>query len=314
MKLNVQQIEPYIEQLNRLDAKKKELDALRPLDSRVLAHIKEGLDFEWTYNSNRIEGNSLSLRETRMILEEGVTIKGKSLREHFEAVNHSEAIELVEELVGADQAILEKNVLSVHALVLQKIDREFAGVYRNGGVRIVGANFTPPNALRVYDLMQELLSWVNENPQDLHPLILATLFHHRFVWIHPFFDGNGRTIRLISNLLIMNHGFPPAIILSSDRKKYYRALNMANNGDYSKLMLIVLQATERSLDIYLSNAKNYADQYKPISQIVEEEESPYGAEYVSLLARKGQIEAYKEGKVWYTTFDAIKVYASKHGK
>ena len=149
---------------------------------------------------------------------------------------------------------------------------------------------------------------MNENPFELNDIELATIFHHRFVWIHPFFDGNGRTVRLLFNLLLMKEGFPPAIILKNDRKKYYDALNSANNGDYSKLLLLILQASERSLDIYLSSLNNTYDNYRPISDIVEEEKLPYGQEYVSLLARKGKIDAFKEGRNWLTTKEAVLDY------
>jgi Fic family protein len=131
------------------------------------------------------------------------------------------------------------------------------------------------------------------------------------VWIHPFFDGNGRTVRLISNLLLMQAGFPPAIILKNDRKKYYTALNLANKGNYSKLLLLVIQSVERSLDIYLSNLNNTYEDYQPISNIVSEPGVPYGQEYVSLLARQGKIDAYKDSRNWLTTKDAVLDYMKK---
>lgn len=300
--------ENFEEILSRLDEKQRQLSKARPLPAIALQKIKETLNVEWTYNSNSIEGNTLTLQETRLVLEEGITIKGKSLREHFEAVNHQEAIEYVESLVKPEYILTEKDVLATHAFVLDKIEKEFAGRFRNAGVRISGANFTPPNAIKIYDLVKELIDWVNTEANNLHPVLRATIFHHRFVWIHPFFDGNGRTVRLLFNLLLMKDGFPPAIILKSDRKKYYDALNRANNGDYTKLILLVTQALERTLTIYLSNLDNYADDYQPITSIVSEPDVPYGHEYVSLLARSGKIDAYKEGNVWYTSEKALKQY------
>ena len=307
-KLNFEKAE-FEKALNRLDAKKARLNANRPLSGIALRKIKESLHLEWTYNSNSIEGNTLNLKETRLVLEEGFTIKGKSLREHFEVVNHQEAIEYVESLVKADYVLTESDLLSVHNLVLNKIEKDFAGRFRNAGVRIMGANFSPPNALKVYDLVGELVNWANNVANDLHPVLMATVFHHRFVWIHPFFDGNGRTVRLLFNLLLMKHGYPPAIILKNDRKKYYDALNRANKGDYKKLVLLVLQALERSLDIYLSGLSDHEEDYQSISNIIANEPTmPYGQEYVSLLARQGKIDAYKEGNVWYTTESAVKEY------
>ena len=299
-------LENYLERIN---VKKSQLDAHRPLPSYAVKSIQESLTLEWTYNSNSIEGNTLTLQETKMVIEEGFTIKGKSLREHFEAVNHQEAIEYVENIASPDYILIEKDILNVHELVLQKIEKDFAGRFRTSGVRISGANFVPPNALKVSDYITELIDWTNHS--NLDSLIKIAIFHHRFVWIHPFFDGNGRTVRLIFNLLLMKEGFPPAIILKNDRKKYYDALNLANNGDYGKLLLLILQAVERSLDIYLSSLNNTYDNYRPISDIVEEERVPYGQEYVSLLARKGKIDAFKEGRNWLTTKEAVLDYIEK---
>lgn len=295
--------------LERVLLKKIELDKLRPIPSYAVKSIKESMTIEWTYNSNSIEGNTLTLQETKMVIEEGFTIKGKSLREHFEAVNHQEAIEFVESLTSDSYILKESDILKIHELVLQKIEKDFAGRFRTSGVRISGANFVPPNALKIDDYITELTNWANNSEIDM--IIKSAIFHHRFVWIHPFFDGNGRTARLLFNLLLMKDGFPPAIILKNDRKKYYDSLNIANNGDYSKLVLLILQATERSLDIYLSSLNNNYDDYRPISNIVEEERLPYGQEYVSLLARKGKIDAFKEGRNWLTTKDAVLDYIEK---
>ncbi len=294
----------------RLDAKKTRLDASRPLSEAFLRRTKESLNLEWTYNSNSIEGNTLNLQETRLVLQEGFTVKGKSLREHFEVVNHQEAIEFVESLIKPNYVLNADDILSVHSVVLNKIEKDFAGRIRNGGVRIMGANFTPPNAAKVYDLLNELIEWVQYEGKMLHPVVMASIFHHRFVWIHPFFDGNGRTVRLLFNLLLMKEGYPPAIILKNDRKKYYDALNRANKGDYNKIILLVMQAMERSLDIYLSNLDDEANDYQAISTIVNDSNVPYGQEYVSLLARRGEIDAFKEGNVWFTSKKALVEYIS----
>jgi len=303
---------PYevMDLLLKIDEKKARLDLYRPFSSPVVHSIKESLTLEWTYNSNSIEGNTLTLQETRMVLEDGLTVSGKSLNEYFEAVNHHEAIDYVENLVQPDYVFRERDILNVHELVMDRIDKEFAGRIRNAGVRISGANFVPPNARKVSDFIEELITWVNEEDLDMHPVIKATIFHHRFVWIHPFFDGNGRTARLVFNLLFLKDGYPPAIILKVDRKKYYTALNDANNGNLEKLFFLVGRAVMRSLDIYLSNLDDTAGDYAPISKIVNEPSISYSQEYVSLLARQGKIDAYKEGRVWYTTEKAVTDYIS----
>lgn len=295
--------------LERIATKKWQLDKFRPIPAIALRSIKESLTLEWTYNSNSIEGNTLTLQETKLVLEEGLTISGKSLREHFEAVNHQEAIDYVETLASPKYVFKTADILDVHSLVLNKIEEDYAGRFRTSAVKISGANFLPPNALRVSEYIDELIDWVNST--DLNPLIKSAIFHHRFVWIHPFFDGNGRTVRLMFNLIFMKMGFPPAIILKNDRKKYYDALNQANNQDYSKLLLLVLQALERSLDIYLSSLNNTLEDYKNISDIVKEDRVPYGQEYVSLLARTGKIDAFKDGRNWLTTESAVLDYMEK---
>lgn len=302
----------YREEFNttfeRLYEKLAVLQKSRPLPNIALQKIKEALSIEWTYNSNSIEGNTLTLRETQMVLQEGITIKGITLREHFEAKNHENAINHLYSIINADYTLKSIDVLSLHGLVLRSIEDDFAGRIRTGGVRITGANFVPPNATKVSDLFDELIDFVNSNPLNLNDIELATVFHHKLVWIHPFFDGNGRTVRLAMNLLLMRKGFPPAIILKNDRKKYYEALNQANGGNYQKLTLLMCQALERTLNIYISSLPDNDYDFQEISNIVNEPSSTYSQEYISLLARQGKIDAHKEGRNWFTTKKAIDDY------
>jgi Fic family protein len=298
-------LRPFYQRLNeKLHLVKK----ARPLPPVALNRLRENLAIEWTYNSNSIEGNTLSLRETQLVLQEGITIRGKSLREHFEAINHEKAIEHLYTLVKPSYRLRSIDILTLHGYIMRNIDDDFAGRLRNAGVRITGANFTPPAAAKVPDLLDELVNYINDNPEGLNDMELASLFHHRLVWIHPFFDGNGRTARLAMNLLLLRRGFPPAIILKNDRKKYYDALNQANKGQYAKLALLMVQALERSLNIYLKAMPGQEDDYQSIQTIAEEEAVPYGQEYLSLLARRGKIDAYKEGRNWLTTRKAVRDY------
>lgn len=292
----------------RLYHKKQHLQSSRPLPAIALNKIRESLSIEWTYNSNSIEGNTMSLRETQMVLQEGITVKGKSLREHFETHNHDKAIDYLYSIINEEYTLRSIDILSLHGLVLRSIEEDFAGRIRNGGVRITGANFTPPNANKVPDLLDELIDFINTNPLNLNDIELATIFHHKLVWIHPFFDGNGRTVRLSMNLLLMRCGFPPAIILKNDRKKYYEALNQANNGNYQKLTLLMCQSLERTLNIYINALPDNDTEYIEISNLVQEPNMPYGQEYISLLARTGKIDAYKEGRNWLTTREAVEDY------
>jgi Fic family protein len=307
-KIDTNYREEFQSTFDRLYEKKQVLQTSRPLPPIALNKIKESLSIEWTYNSNSIEGNTMSLRETQMVLQEGITIKGKSLREHFETYNHDKAIDYLFSIVNTDYVFRSIDILTLHGLVLRSIEDDFAGRLRNGGVRISGANFVPPNANKVSDLLDELIDFINTNPLGLNDIELATVFHHKLVWIHPFFDGNGRTVRLAMNLLLMRCGFPPAIILKNDRKKYYEALNQANGGNYQKLTLLMCQAVERTLNIYLNALPGNDSEYISISNLVQEPDMPYGQEYISLLARLGKIDAYKEGRNWLTTREAVENY------
>jgi Fic family protein len=308
--VDIKQFDALKEMYERVQFKKEKLDRARPLPKVALQKIKEDLSIEWTYNSNSIEGNTITLNETKLILQEGITVKGKSLREHFETYNHDKAIDYLYDLVNKGEQLRSIEILDLHRLVLKSIEEDFAGRLRNGGVRITGANFIPPNALKVPQLIEDLVDFVNDNPLQLNPIFLATVLHHQFVWIHPFFDGNGRAVRLVMNLFLMRMGFPPAIILKNDRKKYYEALNQANNGNYEKLGLLILQAVERSLNVYVSSLpyRNEEEDYDLISNIVNEEQAAYGQEYISLLARQGKIDAFKDGRNWYTSKSAINAY------
>lgn len=292
--------------IKRILEKKKLLDSFRPLPKAILKNLQEYFTLEWTYNSNAIEGNSLTLRETQLVLKEGITIKGKTLNEHLEAKNHEKAIEYLSKIVKSKYQLTESDILDIHALVLKDIEEDFAGRYRTGRVRIVGANFVPPNQMKVPDLMDNFVKFVNKNPGKLDVVSLCTVLHHKFVWIHPFFDGNGRTGRLIMNLWLMKHGYPPAVILKNDRKKYYDALNLANNGNYEKLTLLIAQTIERSLDMYLEACDTKSDEYIPLSKLAKL--FPYSQEYLSLLARQGKIDAFKQSRNWVSTKAAIEKY------
>lgn len=299
--------------VKRILKKKKQLADMRPLPRVVLERLRSELSIEWTYNSNAIEGNTLTLKETRMVLELGVTVSGKNLREHFEVNNHQKAIEYVESLIKPKSKLTEAEILGIHTIVLDNIENEYAGKYRTGQVRILGASFIPPNYLKIRELLDELLAEINQNPGRLDPIELVSKFHHRFVWIHPFFDGNGRTARLLMNLLFMRQGFPPAIILYNNRKQYYRALDAANNDNYGPFILLVAQALERSMDLYIESSGALGeDDYVPLSELAQQ--SPYSQEYLSLLARQGKIDAHKKARNWLATRRSIEDYIYLHSK
>lgn len=243
------------EMIGRVDQRKAELDAHRPLPALTAKSLREKLALDWTYNSNAIEGNTLTLRETKVILEDGITIGKKSLREHFEAINHHDAIQFVDELVSKIEEINEWNIRNIHKLVMKNIDDSIAGVYRKENVVITGAGFIPPDHLHLQDEMARLIGWYNSEAQNLHPIDRAAQLHTRFVEIHPFRDGNGRAARLLLNLELMREGYPVAIILREERLEYFDALERACvKGDSEDFTRMVARCVARSLDLYLQVA------------------------------------------------------------
>ncbi len=239
---------------NEVDQLKRELDNKRPIPKETLRSLEESINLEWTYNSNGIEGNTLTLRETQVVLE-GITVGGKSIKEHLEAINHEKAILYLNDLVKEDNPITEWNIKGIHQLVLKDIDDENAGRYRRENVTIKGATHTPPDYLKVPECMEKLV--LNyENWSELHPIIQAALLHGELVKIHPFVDGNGRTSRLLMNLDLMNHGYNPVIIKKEDRLEYYEALDKAHTtGDYTVFVKLITKLEIEMLKKYLKLIK-----------------------------------------------------------
>ena len=209
-----------------LDQLKVELNRLRHLQGDK---VTRAFEIEYTYESNKIEGNTLTLQETALVIEKGLTVGGKTLNEHLEAVNHTYAIEYIKELSRDNQSISERDLLQIHSLILKGIDDINAGQYRKVQVLISGAKHVPPQPYLVAKEMEELFIWYNRNRDTLHPVILSAEMHERLVTIHPFIDGNGRTARLLMNLILLQNGFPIAILKgdSESRLKYYNVLEIA---------------------------------------------------------------------------------------
>lgn len=295
--------------LERIEEKKKLLDKSRPLPKSALEKLREQIIVEWTYNSNAIEGSSLTLRETKLVLEQGITVAGKPLREHLEATNHRDAILFLEKLVK-NKKVKENDILKIHELISKNIEKEYAGKYRRGMVRILGAKKLPPNYLKIPKLMDEFYQWINKNPEKLSIIELASLAHYKFVAIHPHYDGNGRTARLLMNLILMQNGYSSVVVLKNDRKRYYNALRKADDRDYKPFILLMAISIERSLDLYLRAIKEEkGESLEPLSKLAKK--TVYGQEYLSLLARQGKLAAAKEGKKWYSSSKAIKDYKEK---
>lgn len=296
---------------NRIEEKLCRLNDLRPLPQSALKKIQDHFRIEMTYNSNAIEGNSLTLKETFLVINEGITVKGKPLKDHLEARDHYLTLNYLYDLVenGKHHTISEHLIRSMHQLIMQETDKEWAGVYRNANVIISGADYIPPDALEVAHKMKELIDWIKGNKGNLHIIELAALLHHKLVYIHPFFDGNGRTSRIIMNLLLMQYGFPLVIILKNDRKKYYNVLSQADKENYKPLVQFIAQSVERSLDLYLKTltpVSKKREKYLTLAELTSK--VPYSAKYLNLLARKGKLEAHKEGRNWLSSEEAIMRY------
>ncbi|MDO8497415.1 MAG: Fic family protein [bacterium] len=239
--------------LSRLHELKKRLDAHRPFPKEIIKNLDEWYKVELTYTSNAIEGNTLSRQETALVVEKGITVEGKSIVEHLEAINHAKAWDYIMSLKNKTKKnITERTIRDIHSLILRDIDTTNAGRYRNVPVRIAGSSVVMPNALKVPDLMKELIDWLHNTNNDIIDVALRA--HYTFVSIHPFTDGNGRTARLLMNLILMQAGYPPAIIRKEDRKVYINSIEKGQlSGDLSDYIPLMFLAVERSVLIYLES-------------------------------------------------------------
>ena len=235
--------------LDMIDRKKADLDACRPLTEGEVARLTEEFTVEYTYNSNAIEGNTLTLRETDMVLR-GLTIDQKPLKDHIEAVGHKEAFDYVRELVQEKAPLSERIIQQIHFLVLadKKDDR---GVYRRVPVRIMGAQHEPVQPYLIQPRMEQLMASYAESAE--HIVTKLARFHIEFEGIHPFIDGNGRTGRLLVNLELMKAGFPPIDIKFTDRLAYYNAFDAYHvKHDLSAMEKLFAGYINERLDLYLS--------------------------------------------------------------
>lgn len=242
----------YAALFSRVDALKAELDKRRPLTQGELKRLQEEFLVEFTYNSNAIEGNTLTLRETALVLE-GVTIDKKPLKDHLEAVGHRDAFLYVQQLVSDKVFVSEKVIKDIHSLVL--MDRpEDKGVYRSIPVRIMGAYHEPPQPYLVLVQMERITHELAKDKQ--HPIESAAMFHLDFEGIHPFIDGNGRTGRLVLNLMLMQCGYPPVNVKFADRKRYYDCFDSYyKDNTATPMVTMVAEYLEERLRQYLDILK-----------------------------------------------------------
>jgi Fic family protein len=299
--------------LKKLTEKKKKLEALRPLPKELEQNLEDWFKVELTYSSNAIEGNTLSRIETAEVIERGITavISGKSLKDQLEAINHAKAIELIQELAKkrkGHQFITEGDINSIHKIILDGINDEWAGKYRRTEVFIRGsdAEFPVPNAVSY--AMQEFIQWL-QGQQGIHPVRVAANAHFKFVSIHPFIDGNGRTGRLLMNLILIMHGYPISVIRNDDRIEYLASFDIARKqNNMQPFYDLVERAIERSLDIYLEAVggkahKNVVVQKRLLTIGELAKEIGETLHTIRHWIEKGLLEAAEHTEAGYQLFD-----------
>ncbi len=301
--------------LKKLTEKKDQLDKLRPLPKELEQSLEDWLRVELTYSSNAIEGNTLTRIETAEVLERGITavIKGKPLKDQLEALNHAKALEFIKTLsrsLKSHQYITKEKIKAIHKIILASINDEWAGKYRKTEVFIRGFNVDLPQPHKVPYMMAELEQWL-QGIQE-HAVRVAADAHYKFVAIHPFVDGNGRTARLLMNLVLLIHGYPMAIIRNEERTQYLNALNTAQTkGNLQPFYTIVASAVERMLDAYINAVKG-----KPVLSILMKptikkllkigelaKETNETLHAIRHWIEKGLLEAAEHTKAGYQLFD-----------
>jgi len=253
--LNTVTLTPRVKRrLTELDQLQQQWQSHRPLDELHLQKMKEYYSVMYTYESNKIEGNTLTLQETQLVVDKGITISGKSLTEHMEAINHGHAVEMLYELAQGKLLLDEKLLLELHGLILRSINQKYAGRYRDVPVMIAGSKHMPPQPYLVAKMMEDYFLHYNRQKHSLHPVILAAELHERLASIHPFIDGNGRTARLIMNLVLLQHGYPITYLKGDydSRMSYYSALESVQvDSDPEPFYHMVIDAVEESLQSHL---------------------------------------------------------------
>ena len=245
------EIEAKLTEIDVLQAKWKES---KPLSGTVLKKMEEYFATRYTFDSNQIEGNTLSYQETHLVVAEGLTIGGKSLVDHLEAINHTEAITWLKQMVNGKEDLNKRNLLDIHRLILKSIDNDNAGKYRNVPVRIGGSEYLPPQPYLLDKLMEDYFIHYERQKRVMHPVIIAAEMHERLVSIHPFIDGNGRTSRLIMNFILLRNGYTITSLKGDydSRMAYYAALeNVQVNNNPEPFYHLIIDKVKESLEEHL---------------------------------------------------------------
>lgn len=307
----------------RIIEKKRRLELRGGMTNSLAEEIAKRMQVEFVYNSNKIEGNTLSRGETELILQ-GVTIRntdligalaGKNVSDILAVQNHPDAISFVKEMAfNRQRKVTEADIKELHRVIMNGIISS-AGQYRTFDIQVRGAGFTPPPFYMVHDEMKELVEFVNRNDHELRPIELAAHAHYFLTWIHPFEDGNGRISRLLLNLILIRFGYPFAVIRNVERKQYLESLRRADRGEFQPFLNYIARCVEQTMDLYLMELEGHRGK-RPRLQSMSElaKGTPYSAEYLSLLARKGMIDAVREGRIWKSTRKNIDTYIAEHGR
>ncbi len=260
--------------LDKIDRLKAEIDALRPLEPKLETRILDKFRLEWNYHSNALEGNMLSLGETRAFLLEGITAQGKPFKDYLDIKGHDEAIDYLIGFLRNDESLTEVDIRRLHEILLvgpyyvdakapdgnigrRKVEPGRYKRHPNHVETVTGKIHYYATPEETPARMKDLMEWYHEQDdgEELHPVIVAALLHHRFVEIHPFDDGNGRMARLLTNLSLMKHSYPPVLIRKEDRGEYFLALAEADEGDPEGIIDFLAQRVRVSLDLYLRGAR-----------------------------------------------------------
>lgn len=245
-----------IEQVNHLQL---QINKLRPLDQNALLQLREYYRIGLTYSSNALEGNTLTESETKVVIEDGLTVSGKPLRDHLEAIGHSEAFDTLYEL-SQSETIDEKAILSLHRLFYYRIDADNAGNYRTKPVIITGTSYVPPPPAKIITSMKTFCAQIPQQKETLHPVHFAAWLHIQLATIHPFIDGNGRTARLLMNLALIQSGHPVTIIPPILRSDYIAALQSSNSGDNRPFNILLSNMVWEAQREYLRLIKNLQEE------------------------------------------------------
>lgn len=263
------------EAFKAIDKVKKQIDGLRPFPTHVQHMIMQKFRYAWNYHSNAIEGNKLTYGETISLIMNGLTAKGKPLKDHLDVKGHEDALDMMLDMIKGERDVSQNDVRQLHRLLLKESYQQsflgpdnqrmfrtiHVGEYKRQPNHVLTADkrvhyYAPPGEVPIR--MSALLKWYNEvkDSTDYHPIVVAAIFHHEFVAIHPFDDGNGRMGRILMNFTLMRHGFPPIVIEQQTRMDYYDALSKADSKDFTVLIDYLSSGLKRSLDIQLDGLTN----------------------------------------------------------